>query len=275
MSKYIKTPILFDLRETLDCGQCFRWSELEAENDGGITWGGTAFGKYLQIKQTADSLYFYCNEADFKNIWTLYFDLDTNYNKIRAELSDMNVILKEAAEFAPGIRILVQDSWEALCSFIISQNNNISRIKGIVSRFCENFGEKNGEIFCFPTAEKISQLTVEDLAPIRSGFRAKYIISAAKAVCSGEVDFTKIKNSPVDFGRTELQKINGVGPKVADCALLYGFHKTECFPLDTWMKKAMAKFFPGVSPEAFGRNAGLAQQYIFHYSRMHPELFKD
>lgn len=276
MINEVKIPLMFDLAETLDCGQCFRWEELESTDEYKV-WHGAALDKYLKILQDDESMTFYCSQEDYNSFWKNYFDLDEDYDKKREELSTFSPALKEATEFAPGIRILRQDSWEAICSFIISQNNHIPRIKGIISRLCELLGEKidSSDFYSFPSAEKIAALTAEDLAPLRAGFRAKYIISAANEISSKKVDIEKIAQSPIDFGRTELQKIHGVGPKVAECALLYGFHKTEGFPMDTWMKKAMAVLFPDKSPADFGEDAGLAQQYIFHYSRMHPELFKD
>ena len=185
--------------------------------------------------------------------------------------------MAEAAAFAPGIRILRQEPWEALCSFIISQNNHIPRIKGIIERLCQRLGaEIPGTAWhAFPTAERLAACSLEDLAPLRAGFRAKYLLDAARKVASGQVDLARVAAAPVEEGRRELQTIFGVGPKVAECALLYGFHKTECFPLDVWMKRAMATLLPGRRPEEFGENAGLAQQYLFHYSRMHPELFAE
>lgn len=267
----------FDLAQTLDCGQAFRWKPVDGcEN----AWHGVAYGKYLKLEQKSDAILLYCSEEDYKNIWHDYFDLSEDYAEKRAALSAMSEAIREAAEFAPGIRILRQEPWEALCSFIISQNNNIPRIKGIIERLCELLGEKIGEdcagfpVYSFPTAQKLCEQTVESLAPLRSGFRAKYLIDAAQKIISGEVDMKKAALSPVEDSRKELQKIKGVGPKVADCALLYGLHRTECFPMDVWMKRAAEVLLPGRDPAEFGENAGLAQQYIFHYSRMHPELFK-
>lgn len=264
-----KIPKNFDLSQTLDCGQAFRWTE----SDG--VWSGVAHGKILTLKETDTEIILSCGDADYQNIWHNYFDLDCDYEKIKNELSEMNEILATAAEFAPGIRILRQEPWEALCSFIFSQNNNIKRIKKIVASFCENFGEDIGGIYAFPTAETISKLSEDELAPIKSGFRAKYILSAANMVASGEIDLNSLFTKDLTEAKNELMKIKGVGPKVADCVLLYGFHRTECFPLDVWMKRAMKVLFPENTPEDFGLNSGIAQQYIFHYSRMNPHLFED
>ena len=258
-----------DLAQTLDCGQSFRWTEHE---DG--SFSGIAFGKFVTVRLENNTLYIEnTNKKDFDNIWYDYFDLSLDYGKIRNEISRLHPVLCEAAKYAPGIRILRQEPYEALCTFIISQNNNIKRIKGIVQRLCENFGEKIECGYAFPTAEKMAQLTPDDLAPLRAGFRNRYLIDAAQKVASGAVDLEKCRYCDYDEARAELMKITGVGVKVADCTLLFGLHRIEAFPVDVWMKRAMKKLFPDMKPEDFGEYAGIAQQYIFHYSRMHPELF--
>lgn len=260
---------LFDLAQTLDCGQAFRWTKNE---DG--SWSGIAFGKALTLTADDNTVTFHCDRNNFENTWYDYFDLATDYDEIRSRLSALSPVLKEAADYAPGIRILKQDPWEAVCSFIISQNNNIPRIKGIIARLCENFGEKTDgtNLYSFPSAEKIAGLSEEDLAVIRSGFRAKYILAGANAALKDGF-LESMYTLPIDEARKKIKTVKGIGPKVADCALLYGFHRTECFPVDVWMKKAMEKLLPDVDPSIFGTDAGIAQQYIFHYSRMHPELF--
>lgn len=263
----------FDLNQTLDCGQCFRW---EKEKSEATVYHGVAYGKALTISQCNSTITLHnCSKEDFENIWSKYFDLNTDYCQIRKELSQLNPVLEEAQQYAPGIRILKQEPWEALCSFIISQNNNIPRIKGIINRLCENYGEKiTDNNYSFPSAKVMAQFTAEDLAPLKSGFRAKYIIDAAQKVASKEIDLEFISNLPTADAQKELMKIKGVGPKVADCTMLYGMGKKECFPLDVWMKRAMEVLFPDLTPAHFGANAGIAQQYIFHYSRMHPQLFQ-
>lgn len=254
----------FILSDTLDCGQAFRWSQC-----GEGVWHGVAFGKYLKLKIEEDTLtLFDTNMQEFEEIWRGYFDLDRNYGEIISVLSE-NEVLKTASSFGQGIRILAQESWEALCSFIISQNNNIPRIKGIIERLCENFGEEIAEgIYSFPSAEKIAALKIEDLAVLRSGFRAKYIHDAAKKVASGEIDLEKLKSMDIDLARAELMKIYGVGEKVADCTLLFGLSRIEAFPKDVWIKRAMAKLFDGELPSCAAPYAGIAQQYIFHFARM-------
>ena len=260
-----------DLAQTLDCGQSFRWT---MQTDG--SFKGVAFGKCVTVKLEGDDLYiFNATKADFENIWHSYFDLGLDYGKIREDISKIHPVLCEAAKYAPGIRILQQEPYEALCTFIISQNNNIKRIKGIVQRLCENFGEKTAEgEFTFPTALRMAELNVDDLDVLRAGFRNRYLIDAAQKVSRGEVKLEKCKTAPYDEAQKELMKITGVGVKVADCTLLFGMHRVEAFPIDVWMKRAMEKLFPDMSANDFGEYAGIAQQYIFHYSRMHPELFE-
>ncbi|MGN1127100.1 MAG: DNA-3-methyladenine glycosylase family protein [Ruminococcus sp.] len=268
----VKNVTSLDLGETLDCGQSFRWRE---NGDGSFT--GVAYGKLVTVSLVNGDLHIEnTTQQDFENIWREYFDLDLDYDNIRSSIGEIHPVLKEASAYAPGIRILRQEPWEALCTFIISQNNNIKRIKGIVDRLCTTFGEKIGEtdFYTFPTAETLSKLTPDDLAPLRAGFRNKYIIDASKKVANGEVDLEKCKEIPYDDARTELCKIKGVGNKVADCTLLFGMHRIEAFPIDVWMRRAMEKLFPNMTGEDFGEYAGIAQQYIFHYARMHPELFE-
>lgn len=259
-----------DLEQTLDCGQSFRW---EKQNDG--SFSGVAFGKYVNISlDGTDMIIKNAAPEDEKN-WREYFDLELDYGKIRGDISKLHPVLEDAARYAPGIRILRQEPYEALCTFIISQNNNIKRIKGIVARLCESFGDEIDEgVYTFPTAEKLAELTPDDLAPLRAGFRNRYIIDSAKKVASVEVDLELCKTADYEAARAELMKITGVGVKVADCTLLFGMHRVEAFPVDVWMKRAMEKLFPGMSANDFGEYAGIAQQYIFHYSRMHPELFE-
>lgn len=268
----VKNVTSLDLGETLDCGQSFRWRD---NGDGSFT--GVAYEKLVTVSiQNGDLHIENTTEQDFEKIWRNYFDLDLDYDSIRISIGKIHPVLKEASAYAPGIRILQQEPWEALCTFIISQNNNIKRIKGIVDRLCTTFGDKIGDtdFYTFPKAETLAKLTPDDLAPLRAGFRNKYIIDASQKVATGEVDLEKCKNVPYDDARAELCKIKGVGNKVADCTLLFGMHRIEAFPIDVWMRRAMERLFPGMTGEDFGEYAGIAQQYIFHYARMHPELFE-
>lgn len=260
----------FDLKNTFDCGQCFRWNE---NPDG--SFNGIVQNRSVRIYRENNAVIIENGtEDDFCHLWENYFDLHTRYDDIRKEIVSLDGRLKPAVDSINGIRILRQDPWETLCSFIISQNNNIPRIKGIVSRLCENFGQKINQGYTFPSAEVIAALTVDDLAPLRSGFRARYIIDAAQKVALGQVNLDKMYTAPIEDCRKELMTITGVGAKVAECTLLYGLHRLEAFPIDVWMKKALSTLFSGISPEHFGQYAGIVQQYIFHYSRLNPELLE-
>ncbi|MPM75216.1 hypothetical protein SDC9_122207 [bioreactor metagenome] len=200
-------------------------------------------------------------------IWKDYFDLERDYKAIVRSF-DEDAYLSEAVKAYYGVRILNQDPWEALCSFIISQNNNIPRIKGIISRLCETFGEEIDEnCYTFPSSKKLSGLTAEDLSSIRAGFRAKYIIDAAQKVQSKEIDIYGLSNLPLKAAQDALIKIKGVGPKVADCALLYGCKHYDAFPLDVWMKRVLSELYGENLPNCNQKYLGIAQQYLFHWRR--------
>ena len=252
-----------DIAKTLDCGQAFRFSE-----DGGV-WRGVAMGRALSLTQEGNKItLFDVKEEEFNSLWRGYFDLDRDYEMIKSSVSS-NEILKKATDFSDGIHILRQEPWEAVCSFIISANNNIPRIKGIISRLCENFGFKIADgLFTFPSAERIAALTLDDLAVIKSGFRAKYILDAAQKFSRNQIDVEALYTLPVDEARAALMTIKGIGPKVADCALLFGWGRVECFPVDVWIRRAMDHFFGenGLPSEAV-EYAGIVQQYLFYWAR--------
>ena len=293
----------FDPVHTFECGQCFRW---EKQADGSYT--GAAMGRIVNIRFDDDAsdsavepdrsgrlTITPCTQEDFDNIWRPYLDLGRDYAAIKSTLSAGDDIMKKACSYGWGIRILKQDLWETIVSFIISQNNNIPRIKGCIERLCDNFGEpiESGaaaetdvspqhnistqedsdvreEDFVrhdIPGPETMAALTVEDLAPVRLGYRAKYLIETAKTVCENGL--------PGDFD--ELSALCGVGPKVASCIALFGMQDYASFPIDVWVmkvmhelyglpegnKKAMAEF----AAEHFGELGGFAQQYLFYYMR--------
>lgn len=249
-----------------ECGQAFRWKKTD---DG--AYMGIAKGAPLKVVEKDGCVLLECaNEADFDNVWYEYFDLGCEYDAIRGGLSG-NLKLAPAIEYGKGIRILRQDFWEALCSFIISQCNNIPRIKGIINSLCINFGKEicfDGEhMYTFPEASVIADLSEDELGVIRSGYRAKYLISAAKAMTAGEL--YGIDKMSTEDARKKLMSLNGVGRKVADCVLLYGLGRMEVYPVDVWMKRVAEEFFEdkGFDGSCFGEYAGLAQQYLFHYIR--------
>lgn len=258
----INVPEIFNLELMLDCGQAFRWKK-----DGDGFMCGVIGERAYRLLQKDGKLICNCSGEIFDAELRKYLDFDRDYKSLVEKFSEDGYLKKATEEFS-GIRILRQQPWEALCSFIISQNNNIPRIKGIIQRLCEGFGEKiSDEEYSFPSAEKIAKLSVDDLALLRAGFRAKYIIDAAQKVSNGEVDFEKIEASSIEFGREELLKIKGVGKKVAECTLLYGFGKLEAFPVDVWVNRIVSEMYPDGLPECIKGYDGIAQQYLFHWRR--------
>lgn len=251
----------FDIRQTFFCGQCFRWQE---DENGFFT--GIVGEKSLSLSQSGDEITLHGVSKSDIPFWEDYFDLSTDYSAYIKTLSQ-DPVLKAACAAAPGIRILRQEPFETLISFIISQNNNIPRIAGIIGRLCESFGEKLDGGYSFPTAKRLCGVTEEELAPLRAGFRAKYIVDAVNKVNSGETDFSLIGELPTAEARELLKRIKGVGDKVADCVLLFAFHKLDAFPKDVWVKRVMARFYPDGLPECTKGIEGVAQQYLFDYIR--------
>lgn len=252
-------------RRTFDCGQCFRWNEDETGR-----WRGVASGKAAVVWTEEGRTYIECALEDIY-FWRDYLDMDTDYDDARRSIEVCDY-LRDCAAYGEGIRILRQDKWEALCSFIISQCNNIPRIKGIVEKLCSLYGDAVeapwGEARSFPSAERVAELDEADLAPLHSGYRAPYILAAAKAVASGELDLEKTGLLPCTEARAELKKLNGVGDKVANCVVLFGLHQLDAFPIDVWIKRALAENLPkGFDPSTLGKYAGLAQQYMFYHAR--------
>lgn len=259
----------FDLKDTFECGQCFRWNE---NPDGSYT--GVAFGKGLNIKKEGNNVVL----SDSSPVWNDYFDIDTDYNNIMKELC-VDDIMIEATNKSSGIRILKQDFFETVISFIISQNNNIPRIKSIIENLCSKFGNKlEGGYFSFPEMNVLASLSPEDLKFLKAGYRDSYIIDASQKISAKSLDMDVIKNAPIEEARAEISKIKGVGPKVADCILLFGASRTEVFPTDVWMKKVLTTFygFETLTPkeinsfasQKFGNLAGYAQQYLFNLARV-------
>ena len=254
----------FDIRHTCDCGQCFRFVPC----DGGYM--GIAYGKPIFLEQNDGTVVFHCTQEEFDLLWRDFFDLDTDYKSI-ADALPQDDFTRAAVDFGRGLRILRQEPWEALCSFIISQCNNIPRIQSIIDRLCRLFGEQiewqGKTLYTFPTAEKLAKFTAEDLAPLRCGYRAPYIINAAKTVAANPSFFDELAALDTVSARKKIMELQGVGAKVADCFLLFGMHKLDAFPVDTWMKKAAVYYGGKFDSTRFGEYAGIAQQYIFYYAR--------
>lgn len=267
----------FELSDVFDCGQCFRWEPI-----GENCYIGVASGRALLIEKNKNSLILHCtSKADFEDIWCDYLDLSRDYAKIKATLSEDSV-LREAIGYGKGIRILRQDTFETLISFIISAGNNIPRIKGIISRLCESFGDEieymGKRFYSFPTAEKISSLTLDELSVIRAGFRDKFILSAAKAVAEGSFDIEAVRNMSATDAKSALMQLPGVGDKVSDCILLFGLGKYDSFPIDVWIKRIMEycyfdkkeqkrEVISEFAAKQFGEYGGFAQQYLFFWAR--------
>jgi N-glycosylase/DNA lyase len=266
--KIILTQIKnFDLKQIFSCGQAFRFYE---EENG---YAGVAFDKVIYLTQEGSSVTIYNTDLnDFNKIWQNFFDLSTDYNTIRQKLSFDPVMIK-AMEFGSGIRILKQDLWESLITFILSQQNNIPRIRGIVARLCNEYGKKifyNDKVYyTFPTAEDIIKSPIKRLETIRAGFRCSYIYDAAMRCANGDFSLEKLTLLPTDEARKYLMTLKGVGPKVADCVLLFGAGKLDAFPVDVWMKRVIGTLYDKQSfkPELFGSYSGIAQQYLFYYGR--------
>ena len=265
----IDKPKNFDIEQIFDCGQCFRFNKHPSKEN---TYCGVAFSRYLEVTQHDNTIEFNCDKDDFDNIWRSFFDLDTDYSGIISGFTDDEVLFK-AANFSSGIRILKQDPWEAVCSFIISQNNNIPRIKGIIENMSKIYGEKivlaDGQTYyAFPTAQALYEAGEENIFALKTGFRAKYIYDCAKKVVNGEIDFSSVMSMPSNDALQVLQTVKGIGPKVASCALLFGFSKYDAFPIDVWVKKIIAKYYnEKLSPHFSSQYAGIAQQYLFYYER--------
>ncbi len=257
-----------DIYQTFDCGQCFRF---DPDPDGGIS--GVAFGRFVRFEQPEPDtlLTFGATAKEFEDVWAPFLDLGRDYGEYaRAFASDPT--LSAAALAAGGIRILRQDPWETLCSFIISQNNNIPRIKSLVERISRTYGDPidspRGKVWSFPTAKRLAQVPEEEIFALRTGFRARYIADAARRVASGDISLQDVAKLSTKEAEAELCRIKGVGPKVAACSLLFGFGRGDAFPVDVWVRRVLDEYYPGgFDIAALGDMAGIAQQSLFYYSR--------
>lgn len=273
----------FELSDIFDCGQCFRWNK---EPDGSYT--GVVKNGVLNVSSDKKRIFFKgmldCDISEFvKN----YFDLNRDYEKIKEILSVIDENMKKSVEYGSGIRILNQDLWETIISFIISANNNIPRIKGIIERLSEKYGDeikyKGNKYYTFPTPEQLKNVTVEEYRKLGLGFRDIRLYETTKMILNKQVDIENMKNNPNTIEvREELLKLSGVGPKVADCILLFSdLKRFEVFPIDVWVRRVMndlyiknedetkvnKKQIEKIANEKFGDLAGLAQQYLFYWRR--------
>ncbi len=273
----------FELKDIFECGQCFRWNKQEDESYTGV------FGKnVLNVKKEGKDVIFkgIC-EKDIKPVVEDYFDLKRDYEQIKKQLSNIDNNMKKSILYGQGIRILNQDLWETIISFIISANNNIPRIKGIIERLSKNYGDEinyNGKIYyTFPTPEQLKDVTVEEYRKLGLGFRDIRLYETTHMILNKEIDLEKMQNNPNTIEvREQLLKLSGVGPKVADCILLFSTLKRfEVFPIDVWVRRVMndlyikqqdetkvsKKQIEKIAKEKFGDLAGLAQQYLFYWRR--------
>ena len=268
----------FDPKHIFECGQCFRWM---AEEDGSYT--GVAKGKVINVSRENDTVYIKNSSLkDFNDIWKDYFYLNTDYTKIKNILKNMDEHLEKATEFGWGIRILRQDPWEMIISFIISSNNRIPMIQRAIGNLSRQYGtyigQYNGvDYYDFPTPEQLNKASIEDIRACSTGFRDKYIKSTTEAVINNNDDVYKYNSLSTEECRKELMKFNGIGPKVCDCIALFGMQKYDTFPVDVWVKRVMQEFYvdddmslPKMRTYAidkFGDLSGFAQQYLFYYAR--------
>jgi N-glycosylase/DNA lyase len=269
----------FEPVHIFDCGQCFRWHQ---KPGGG--YSGVALGRLLEVEKTDQGILFKGTTiSDFEDLWVDYFDLRRDYGQIKDRLSSDRV-LSRAIEYGYGIRILKQDIWETLVSFIISANNRIPRIKRTVESLCECYGNRlrhsDRVYYDFPSPARLAALTEEEVKACGCGFRAGYIIDTARRVAEGRIDLQFIAKLSTADAREALVGLRGVGPKVADCVMLYSMQKYDAFPVDVWVKKVMEHFYMSEMGEGtglkriaqyadrrFGDLAGFAQQYLFYYAR--------
>ncbi len=263
----------FDLRQICNSGQCFRMRET-GENRFSVMAGG----RYLEAGQEGKQVWFRCSQEEFENFWKGYFDLEQDYGVYRAAVNPNDKYLKTAAELGFGIRILRQDVWEMIISFLISQQNHIARIRRCIENICREYGEKKTgesgrEYYGFPSPEALALASEEDLLSCNLGYRAKYVIQSAKSVAGGEIDLEKLPELSFKKAKEELRRLYGVGEKVADCICLFGLHKMEAFPVDTHIRQALdAHYKRGFPQRRYKGMQGIMQQYIFYYELMKPSL---
>ena len=269
----------FSISQILECGQCFHFESLSPDE-----YDIMACGRALHIKQEGTDVTFFDTDTDtYENVWKHYFDMDNDYSAIKEYVVNVDNRLSSAVNSRAGMRLLNQDFFETLISFIISQNKQIPQIKQIVKNISHNFGESvigynGGTFYLFPTPEVLNKVSEEELRSCKMGFRAPYIKDACKKVCSGLVTKERLDELSFSDARELLMTIKGVGEKVANCVLLFGLGRREAFPDDVWIKRIMEQmYFEGndtkkdvieaFAVEKFGEYGGYAQQYLFELAR--------
>ncbi len=281
--KYIITnQDSFNMTHIFECGQCFRWNKEDDKSYTGVIKEGI-----INVSKEENKIIFSgITENDFKETVIEYFDLNTDYNEYKSKLSKIDNFLKESIEFGNGIRILKQDVWECIISFIISANNNIPRIKKIIENISLKYGRKiiwnKKEYYTFPTPEELSKATIEDLRALGLGFRDKRVYNTTKMILENIVNLEDLKKSnDTKYIREELLKLDGVGEKVADCILLFSLKRLDVFPIDVWVRRVMNELYIHneneekvnkkeiikLAEEKFLGIQGIAQQYLFYWKR--------
>lgn len=280
--KYIiKNCKSFKVKDIFECGQCFRWNE---EPDGSYT--GIFGHNVLNVKEEKDIVITGICDGNIEDICKNYFDLDRNYEEIKETLSLIDDNMKESIKYGKGIRILNQDLWEMIISFIISANNNIPRIKGIIERMSAKYGQeikfRGTSYYTFPTIDELSQASVKDLKDLGLGFRDRYVYETTKKIKEGKINLENLKQEPTNEVRKQLLTLTGVGPKVADCIMLFSTLKRfDVFPVDVWVRRVMndlyihnedetkvnKKQIQEIARDKFGALEGIAQQYLFYWKR--------
>ncbi|MDR0679966.1 MAG: hypothetical protein LBF42_02965 [Puniceicoccales bacterium] len=250
----------FSIEQIANSGQCFRMNKLKSKN----IWQVVALGKTLNIRPMGKNTYlFFCSSEEYQNIWKDYFDFERDYGEIKKLILKIgDPYLNDAVEHGFGLRILRQDPWEVTVSFIISQRNNIPRIRNTIEKLCMPYGK------VFPAPQVLAKYTEEDFRAIGLGYRAKYLLNVARAVDSGEFDVKYLKALSYADAIKYLKRFNGIGDKVANCIALYGLHKLEAFPMDVWMRRIIGEQYGGnFDTKRFPGYAGIVQQYMFFYER--------
>jgi len=261
----------FDLSEICDSGQCFRM-ERRSETEFALV----AKDKYLEVSQNGQKVTFDCTEEEFEDFWKAYFDWDTDYEAYIQQIDQEDSYLTGAAALGSGIRILRQDLWETIISFLISQQNHILRIRRCIDNLSRRYGERklssNGTVYyAFPTPEALSRATEEELRECNLGYRAKYVADTARRVAKGEFSLCEVSAMPYEKAKEALLTLYGVGEKVADCICLMSLHHLEAFPVDTHIRQALSGHYPGGFPkERYAGFEGVLQQYLFYYELIMP-----
>lgn len=257
----------FSIPQICESGQCFRMKPLDHGRYQVI-----AHGRLLEMEQDGEHVTFYCGQQDYEDIWKQYFDLDTDYGRRIRSIDPEDHYLTRAAQYGSGIRILNQDLWEMIISFIISQQNNIKRIRKCINTICERYGVPRDGFYDFPTPEALAAASEDELRECGLGYRSKYLVGTAHAIAGGEVCLEQIRRQEYGEAKETLMKLPGIGSKVADCVCLFALHHLDAFPIDTHIRQVLDKWYPeGFPAKRYAGYLGILQQYTFYYDLMGKE----